>query len=150
MESIRILRVQKWMLHTLRNANKKQTILCLIFFSVCGPDKRIGYFCQFDVMYFEPRKWFKKNNNNNNAFDYPAVDSFSQTLCLLINFNVLAGGDSARRMASANVKKKKAKINFWSTKYLTVLDAFFKVDSSDLDTCSFIKGWPEAFWKRKP
>lgn len=38
------------------------------------------------------------------------------------------------------LKKKKAKINFWSTKYLTVLDAFFKVDSSDLDTCSFIKG----------
>lgn len=48
-----------------------------------------------------------KKNNNNNAFDYPAVDSFSQTLCLLINFNVLAGGDSARRLASANVKTKK-------------------------------------------
>lgn len=40
---------------------------------------------------------------------------FPQTLCLLINFNVLAGGDSARKMASANAKekKKKTKINFW-------------------------------------
>lgn len=39
---------------------------------------------------------------------------FPQTLYLLINFNVLAGGDSARKMASANAKgKKKTKINFW-------------------------------------
>lgn len=113
MESVGIFRVWKPVLHTLRNANKRQTILCLISFSVCAPDKRRGYFCQFDIMYSGPRKWFK--NNNNNIFDYPAADSFSQTLCLLISFNVLAGEESAGRMASGVSvwKKRKVKINFW-------------------------------------
>ena len=44
-----------------------------------------------------------QKNNNNNTFDYPAADSFSQTLCLLINFNVLAGAKSAGRMASVRI-----------------------------------------------
>ena len=43
---------------------------------------------------------------NNNAFDYPAADSFLQTLCWLISFNIVAGRGSAGRMASVNVLKK--------------------------------------------
>lgn len=106
----RDLEVWKWMLHTLRNANKKQTILCLIFFSVCGQHKKIGYFCQFDIMYSELGKWFFKKNNN--AFDYPAVASSSQTLCLLIILMYRLVGRVLGGMASVNVEKKKGQNKF--------------------------------------
>lgn len=47
------------------------------------------------------------------------MDSFSQTLCWLINFNLLAGGASARTPASANVKKVKGQNKFLAAlKYL--------------------------------
>lgn len=96
----------KQVLHTLRNANKNQAILCLIFFSVCGPEDRL--FLPIWLYVLWARDLLKKINN---AFDYWLFFAF--TLCLLINCHVLAGGKRAGKMTRVNVQKgKKSQENF--------------------------------------